>query len=86
VSSAIIWNLVLAVPFLLAFIAVPLWMSIRRPDRAPDHAAAHRYLAAKRNLTAPAAATPRTAPAAPAHRTGAGAADRERELVLAARG
>lgn len=44
--SAIIWNIVLAIPFLLAFIAVPLWMSARRPDRAPDHAAARQYLAA----------------------------------------
>jgi hypothetical protein len=66
VPSAIIWNIVLAIPFLLAFIAVPLWMSARRPDRAPDHTAAHQYLAATR--------TPAAAPlnsAAPARSAGA---------------
>ena len=46
-SSTIIWNLVLTVPFLLAFIGIPLWMTIRHLDRAADHTAARRYLAAK---------------------------------------
>ncbi len=46
-SSAIIWNLVLAVPFVLAFIGIPLWMTIRHLDRAPDHTAARRYLTAR---------------------------------------
>ena len=44
-SSAIIWNLALTVPFLLAFIGIPLWMTIRHLDRAHDHTAARRYLA-----------------------------------------
>jgi hypothetical protein len=86
VSSAIIWNLVLAVPFLLAFIAVPLWMSIRRPDRAPDHSAARRYLAATRTSAASTAPTASTARAAWAEPNGAGTARSERELVLAGRG
>jgi len=79
VSSTIIWNLVLAIPFLLAFIAVPLWMSLRRPDRAPDHTAARRYLAAK--------GTPivSTAHAAVVRPEGAGTARTDREPVLAAR-
>ncbi|HEX9065394.1 MAG TPA: hypothetical protein VF843_09805 [Streptosporangiaceae bacterium] len=46
-SSTIIWNLVLTVPFLLAFIGIPLWMTIRHLDRAADHTAARRYLAVK---------------------------------------
>ncbi len=45
--SATIWCVVLSIPFLLAFIAVPLWMSVRYPDRAPDHTAARLYLALK---------------------------------------
>jgi hypothetical protein len=57
-SSAISWNLVLAIPFLLAFIAVPLWMSVRRRDRAPDHAAAHQHLTAQRTGVTRTARTP----------------------------
>ena len=44
--SAIVWvNIVLAIPFLIAFIAVPLWITFRWPDTAPDHTEAHAYLA-----------------------------------------
>jgi hypothetical protein len=46
-SSTLTWNLVLIVPFLLAFIGIPLWMTVKHLDRAPDHTAARRYLAAK---------------------------------------
>jgi len=50
-SSVIFWNVVLSIPFVLVFAGIPLWMSFRRQDRAPDHTAARRYLAAKQNLT-----------------------------------
>jgi len=44
--SAIVWvNIVLAIPFLIAFIAVPLWMTFRTSQAGPDHAEAHAYLA-----------------------------------------
>ena len=50
--TAIVWaDLVLAIPFLIAFIAVPLWVTFRWPDTAPDHTEAHAYLRAR---TAPA--------------------------------
>ena len=74
-SSAIIWNIVMAIPFLLAFIAVPIWMSVKHPDHATDHAAALRYLTARR--------TP--IPTATALLNGAGTAGSEREPALAAR-
>jgi hypothetical protein len=46
--TAIVWiNLVLTIPFLVAFIGVPLWMTFRTPQIGPDHAQAHAYLRAK---------------------------------------
>jgi hypothetical protein len=35
----------------VAFIAVPLWLTFRRPDAAPDHRQAHAYLRARQALT-----------------------------------
>ena len=60
---AVVWaNVVLAIPFLLAFIGIPLWMTFRRPQTGPDHSQAHAYLRAKAALarastTAPGRAT-----------------------------
>jgi hypothetical protein len=43
--SAAVWaNILLAVPFLFAFIGIPLWMTFKRPETAPAHAEAHAYL------------------------------------------
>ena len=39
--SSILWlNIGLAVPFVLAFIGFPLWLTLRHADTAPDHAKA----------------------------------------------
>lgn len=51
-TSSIIWNIVLIVPFLLAFIGIPLWMTWKHLDRAADHSASHQYLAAKADYLA----------------------------------
>ena len=49
--SGVVWaNVVLAIPFLIAFIAVPLWMTFRRPNIGADHSQAHSYLRAKAAL------------------------------------
>jgi hypothetical protein len=45
--STLTWNSVLVLPFLLAFIGIPLYMTWKHLDRTPDHSAAHEYLAAK---------------------------------------
>jgi hypothetical protein len=46
--SAVVWaNILLTLPFLAAFIGVPLWLTIRRPETAPDHAEARAYLRAR---------------------------------------
>lgn len=79
-SSTIIWNLVLTVPFLLAFIGIPLWMSVRRVDRAPDHTAARRYLAAKGTPVLSTALAPRATQRAESRDAGS-----ERQPVLAGR-
>jgi hypothetical protein len=51
--SAVVWaNILLTLPFLAAFIAVPLWLTFKRPETAPDHAEARAYLRAR---SAPAA-------------------------------
>jgi len=58
--TAVVWaNLVLAIPFLNAFIGVPLWMTSRMPQTGPGHAEAGAYLAATTAL-----ATARSGPAA----------------------
>ena len=46
--TPIMWtNLSLAAVFVAAVSGAPLWMTLRRPDRAPDHTAARAYLAHK---------------------------------------
>lgn len=43
--SAVVWaNILLTLPFLIAFIGLPLWLTFRRPETAPDHAGARAYL------------------------------------------
>lgn len=43
--SAVVWaNILLTLPFLIAFIGLPLWLTFRRPETAPDHAEARAYL------------------------------------------
>jgi hypothetical protein len=65
--SAVVWaNILLAVPFLLAFIAVPLWLTFRHPQTGADHSQAHAYLRSKR-AAAREAAVPAGRTATPAH-------------------
>lgn len=46
--TPLVWaNIPLMLLFLLAWAGIPLWMVLRRPDRAPDHARAHAYLRAR---------------------------------------
>lgn len=43
--SAVVWaNILLTLPFLIAFIGLPLWLTFYRPETAPDHAEARAYL------------------------------------------
>ena len=43
--TAIVWaNILLAIPFLVTFIAVPLWWTVKRPQARPDHTEARAYL------------------------------------------
>jgi len=51
-------NIILAVPFVLAIIGIPLWLTWRRTDTEPDHAAARRYLAVTAARRAPARQAP----------------------------
>jgi hypothetical protein len=77
--TSVVWeNLLLAVPFVLAFAGIPLWMVNRRPDKAADFTQARAYLRAK-------AARP-GAPAPVSVASGHGQSARqapERERVLA---
>ena len=51
--SAVVWaNILLALPVLAAFVGVPLWLTFKRPETAPDHAEARAYLAARSALAA----------------------------------
>jgi hypothetical protein len=43
--TAVVWaNILLAIPFLVTFIAVPLWWTVKRPQAGPDHTEARAYL------------------------------------------
>jgi hypothetical protein len=46
-TSVLRENIPLALPFIAAIVGIPLWMTAKRPDLAPDHSAARAYLAAK---------------------------------------
>jgi hypothetical protein len=51
--SAIVWaNILLTLPFLIAFIGLPLWLTFYRPETAPDHTEARAYLRARSALAA----------------------------------
>jgi hypothetical protein len=45
--TVVLANLTLAIPFLVAFIAIPLWMTFKHPDTGADHTQARRYLRAR---------------------------------------
>jgi hypothetical protein len=51
-----VWiNLILALPFVLAIVGIPLWMTWKHTDIAPDCAPAREYLTSKHDRrTAPA--------------------------------
>ena len=54
--SALLWvNVTLGVPFLLVWVGIPLWMTFKHPQTAPDFSAARAYLNAKAALHAEAA-------------------------------
>lgn len=43
-TALVLADFLLAIPFLVAFIAVPLWMTFTRPETRADHPRAHGYL------------------------------------------
>jgi hypothetical protein len=66
--NTVVWaNILLAIPFLVAFIGIPLWMTFKRPQTGPDHTDAHAYLRTRTAFaTALARRAARTRTAAPA--------------------
>ena len=51
--STVVWaNILLALPFLIAVIGIPLWLTFQRPQTRPDHAEARAYLRTRSALTA----------------------------------
>jgi hypothetical protein len=61
--SAVVWaNILLTLPFLIAFIGLPLWLTFHRPETAPDHTEARAYLDTRTAFAAALARRP--APAA----------------------
>jgi len=43
--TAVVWaNILLALPFLITFIVVPLWWTFKRSPAGADHSEAHAYL------------------------------------------
>jgi hypothetical protein len=82
--TAVVWaNVLLAIPFLIAFIAIPLWITLRRQS-TPDHSQAHAYLGAKAAL-AQAGTAPVTSGARPGRRLAGRIAPGRRSATTARR-
>ena len=54
-TAVVLASIVLTIPFLVAFIGIPLWMTFTRPDAGADHSGAQRYLRARSTRTQPVA-------------------------------
>jgi hypothetical protein len=52
-TALVLASILLTIPFLVAFIGVPLWMTFKRPDTGADHTGAQRYLRARSARTQP---------------------------------
>jgi hypothetical protein len=63
--TAVLWvNIALALPFVLAWAGIPLWMTFKYPYRQPDHAAAPAHAGRQAALAADAGLEPEREPAA----------------------
>jgi hypothetical protein len=63
VNALILANFPVAILVVLAIVGIPLWMTFKRPESAPDYAGARAYLRARASrdrTAAPAARTART--------------------------
>ena len=52
-TAVVLASILLTIPFLVAFIGIPLWMTFKRPEAGADHTSAQRYLRARSALTRP---------------------------------
>lgn len=51
--TPLVWaNFPLMLVFVLAIVGIPMWMVLRRPDKAQDHSDAHAYLHARAEVRA----------------------------------
>jgi hypothetical protein len=46
-TAVVLASILLTIPFLVAFIGIPLWMTFKRPETGADHTGAQRYLRAR---------------------------------------
>jgi hypothetical protein len=61
VNALVLANFPLAILVILAIVGIPLWMTFKRPETAPDYAEARAHFGAKAGLRAvPAYATARS--------------------------
>ena len=67
-TALVLASILLTIPFLAAFIGIPMWLTFAHPETGADHAPAQRYLRARSARTQPvsraAAARNALAPAA----------------------
>ena len=52
-TALVLASVLLTIPFLVAFIGIPLWMTFKRPETGADHTSAQRYLRARSARTQP---------------------------------
>jgi hypothetical protein len=62
-TAVVLASILLTIPFLVAFIGIPLWMTFKRPETGADHTGARRYLRARSARTRAAASGAEPAPA-----------------------
>jgi hypothetical protein len=51
-SAIVAANILLAIPFLVAFIGIPLWFTLNGPQAGPDHTQARAYLRTRTEFAA----------------------------------
>ena len=67
-TAVVLASILLTIPFMVAFIGIPLWMTFKRPETGADHTGAQRYLRAGSPTRSPSSGPPPPGPRSPRSR------------------
>ena len=83
-NALVLANFPLAILVMLAIVGIPLWMTFKRPETAPDYSEARAYLGAKASRVLAAVGEPARAGLTPARQHAATHATRAAQPTRAA--